>query len=225
MRRLARRSLILLLAVNMFALIAVNASAVGTISYVGDTEKFVFSADSNQHPTNLFSEFQNVMPGDVLKEQITVRNDAKNGVKIKLYLRSFGAQAGTEDFLSKLKLSVAQKDGSELFSAPASETAGLTDWTYLGTVYSGGEVKLEVTLKVPVELDNSYQNMAGYLDWEFMAEELPVEETDPDLPATSDTLYFVHYLMLFGVSVLSIVLLMTKKCMWSRQSQPNNCGE
>ena len=39
-----------------------------------------------------------------------------------------------------------------------------------------------MTLSVPVELDNQFQNKIGYLDWEFMIKEFPVENTDPTPP-------------------------------------------
>jgi hypothetical protein len=67
-----------------------------------------------------------------------------------------------------------------MFDAAANETAGLTDWVLLGTLYSGGEVDLTVTLEVPIELDNDYQKTVGYVNWEFKVEEFPVEESDPD---------------------------------------------
>jgi len=74
-----------------------------------------------------------------------------------------------------------------MFDAAADETAQLTDWVCLGTLYSGGEVNLNVILDVPVELDDPYQNQIGYLDWEFMIEEYDVEPDDPKPPLTKDT--------------------------------------
>ena len=59
-----------------------------------------------------------------------------------------------EEFLSQLQLTVTNSTGTVMFDAPASSTKGLTDWTYLGTLYSGGKADLAVVLKVPVELDN-----------------------------------------------------------------------
>ena len=38
-----------------------------------------------------------------------------------------------------------------MFDAPASATAQLSDWTYLGTLYSGGEVDLERMARVLLE--------------------------------------------------------------------------
>ena len=161
----------------------------GKVTYSGNAGQFVFEPGSDHSLTDLFPDFKGVMPGDVLTQKISVKNDADHKVKVKLYIRSLGAHEDSVDFLSQLSIKVAKSEENEMaymFDAAADETAQLTDWVYLGTLYSGGAVNLDVTLSVPVELPNEYQNMIGYLDWEFMVEELPVEDTDPKPPQTGD---------------------------------------
>ncbi|MBR5447497.1 MAG: hypothetical protein IKV40_03635, partial [Clostridia bacterium] len=140
-------------------------------------------------------------------QKIFIKNDVSNDVKIKLYIRSAGASEGSEDFLSKLKLTVSQDGSSKLFDAPANETAQLTDWVYLGTFYSGAEIDLNVTVSVPAELSNEYQDAVGHLEWQFKAEELPVEPDDPKPPQTGDRTSLPLYITTASLSGLVLVFL------------------
>ena len=212
------KKLLTLLIVCVVALSSVLPvyAAEGKVTYSGNAGEFIFEPGSDNSLTDLFPDFKGVMPGDTLTQKITVKNDASNDVKVKIYIRSLGAQEGSEAFLSQLGLKVktsAENEMAYMFDAAASETAQLTDWVCLGTLYSGGEVNLDVTLSVPVELGNEFKNQIGYLDWEFKIEEYPVEPDDPKPPQTGDNsnlgLWFT--LMICSLIMLIILLVWRKK--------------
>lgn len=203
----------------------------GNVTYDGNAQEFVFAPGSNYSPTDLFPDFKGVMPGDSITQKITVKNDASNDVKVKIYMRALGAHEDSVDFLSQLSLRVEKAEDNEMgymFDAAASETAQLTDWVCLGTLYSGGEVDLNVILDVPVELDNQYSSQIGKLDWEFMVEEFPIEEDDPQKPEkpqvpgilqptkTGDNSHGIVWISITACSMLVIFALL-----WRRRKSDN----
>lgn len=191
-------------------------AAEGTVTYSGNAGAFIFEPGSEHSPTDLFPELKDVMPGDTLTQRITVKNSADEQVKVKIYMRALGAHQESAAFLSRLGLQVAKSPENEMaymFDAAANETAQLTDWVCLGTLYAGGEVALDVTLSVPVELPNEFQNSIGYLDWEFRIEEFPAEPGDPQPPHTGIefNVAFWFVLMLCALTMLVILLIWRKR--------------
>ena len=208
-------TILITLAVLLSSTVTVFA-ADGKVTYSGNAGNFVFEPGSEHSLTDLFPNFKGVMPGDTLTQNITVKNDADNKVKVKIYMRSLGAHEDSVEFLSQLGLKVSKSEENKMaymFDAAANETAQLTDWVCLGTLYSGGEVNLDVTLNVPTSLDNEFQNKIGYLDWEFMIEEFPIEEGDPKPPQTGDNsnmgLWFT--IMICSLIMMIILLVWRKK--------------
>lgn len=212
-------------AAMLLLLCSANAlAAEGNVTYGENAGEFIFAPGSDYSPTDLFPDLKDVMPGDTLTQAITFENKASEEVRVDVYIRALGAHPGSEEFLSQLRLRVVRRDGGEaaLFDAPAHETAQLTDWVHLGTLYSGGQVDLDVILEVPAELDNAFQELVGYLDWEFAVTEslvlpivpdppIPPEPSDPpgppDSPETGDPFPLWGYVSAMAVSLLALVAL------------------
>lgn len=203
MKKLFSILLCLLVVMSM----ATTAFAAGNVTYEGESQKFIFEPGSDYSPTDLFSDFKGVMPGDSITQTVTINNKASNEVKVKIYMRALGAQEDTDKFLSQMTLTVTQKTDTILFDAPADQTAQLTDWVCLGTFYSGAKVDLDVALNVPIEMGNEFQSQIGYLDWEFKVEEYPIEKGDPESPKTGDTSNIILYTGLMAVSLVAVAIL------------------
>lgn len=214
MKKIISMLISLLVVTAMTCGLSISAYAAGTVTYSADSSKFIFEPGSSHSPTDLFTEYKGLMPGDSVRQDITVKNDSSYGVKVKLYVRSHGAHEDSVDFLSKLHLTVAKSENNEMaymFDAAADQTGGMTDWVYLGTLYSGGEVNLILNLDIPIELGNEYQDAIGYIDWEFKAEELPIDPDDPEPPQTGDNSNLYFYAMLASVSGIALVILIPKR--------------
>lgn len=199
-------------------------AAEGTVTYDGNAKEFIFAPGSEYSPTDLFPNFKDVMPGDTLTQNITLRNDASKKVKIDVYMRALGAHEDSVEFLSQLGLQVIKGPKNVIpymFDAAADEKAQLSDWVLLGTLYSGGEIDLEVILSVPVELDNQFQSKIGYLDWEFRVEEFPVEEDDPKPPYTGDDSKNGLWITLMLCSLAAMVILLI---VWRKKEKKKEEG-
>ena len=186
----------LVLALMLLCSTAVSfATGSSSVTYKGKAKEFIFQPGSDYSVTDLFTNFKGVMPGDTLTQQINVRNEASKKVNVKIYIRTLGpaelennngeeivSADDSADFLKEMKLTVETDSDKKLFDAPADQTAGLTEWVCLGTFRSGADVDLKVNLEVPITMGNDYQERIGALDWQFMAEEFPLDPDDPSTP-------------------------------------------
>ena len=220
MKKMKKNLSVFFLLTVMLLISSLTVFADGRVTYDGNAKDFIFAPGSEYSPTDLFTDFKNVMPGDSITQKVTIDNKIEKNVKIKVYMRSLGAEQGSEEFLSKMNLIVKQDGNSNLFDAPANQTAQLADWVCLGTIYSGGKIDLDVTLNVPITLENYFQEAIGYLDWQFKVEELPVGPGDPKPPKTGDATGQISWVfMMIG----SFAIILAFFAFYRRKENTNGC--
>ena len=202
MKRLITFILTLIFAI---AVVLSVSAADGNVIYSGDSGKFIFEPGSEYSPTDLFPNFKDVMPGDSISQYITVRNNASKSVKISM--RALGAHENSKEFLSQLNLYVEKVTDTPLFEASADQTAQLTEWKTVGVLSAGGEAELQVVLEVPTSLNNEQQSQIGYLDWEFM-----VEEIDDGKTQTGDNAKIVWGVIGLVASAVLIIFIVIWRC-------------
>ena len=192
-----------------------SALAASSVTYEGGAEKFVFLPGSIYSGSDLFENFKGVLPGDVLTQKITVKNDTDGQVRI--YMRAEPGEripAGlmekngltveeNRDFLNQLSMTVECRD-KEIFDAAPSETAQLTNNTLLGTFKKKGSTELTVTLTVPATMGNDYMGRIGIVPWTFMVEEIPEDDT----PDTGDWFQTTLWISIAAVLAAAIVMLL-----------------
>ncbi len=179
-------SLICVSAIIAILLNAIPAYATG-VTYDAKTQKFIYNNDTSYTATDLFENFKSCMPGDVLEQEITVKNLPADGKKVQLLMRSVGGKdENSDDLLNMLTLTVEQTNGKAVYSQSTAQSAGnLKDWVDLGTYTEEKNITIKVKLEIPITLGNEYQNLGDevhHIVWELKA-----IETEPEQPQQEDT--------------------------------------
>ena len=165
------------LALMLLVIMSMTAGAFAAdsaITFRGQAEGFGFQPGSQYTTTDLFDGFKNVMPGDVLTEEITFVNSAKDCDFVNLYMRAeahdeqgnpltYSEKFENEDGKDQAniagerdetvatmaeflsQLSMKVWNGTELiYEASPDETDGLAANKLLGTFRTGEKATLKV---------------------------------------------------------------------------------
>ena len=199
-----------LISIILMLLLLCGSALASSVTYVNRDELFEFKPGSAYQATDLFENFKDVLPGDVLEEQITVSNGSKGQVRIWLQCK-YDAYVETDakDFLNQLKLSVKSGDKS-IFEAEADQKAQLSEPVLLGTFKKKGKVDLNVTLEVPAELGSEYMGQIGVVPWTFLVEEIPEDDT-PDTGDWFQTGVWISVAAVLAAAILLLLLVQRKR--------------
>ena len=187
-----------------------------TVTYDHEQKGFIFEnvakMEGNEYP-NLFTDFQNMMPGDAETQDIRVQVENVDKGTVYMYLRTEltwednldeitdaeaeGYQDITdyeiqmEEALKQVKLVVSQ-EGKELTEA------SLAEGVLLGKFRNDDKTDLQVTLEIPLEAGNELANLYGEIGWVFTAEYhkdpiTPVGPVLPELNAADHFAYIIGY--------------------------------
>ena len=206
----------LLLALMLVFSLALPAFASGgSITYKGSTRIYVTPGKEAWTDSDMFGNFKNVMPGDVLEETVKITNLAVDCHYVQVNFQAVAHDATNQPsrkvtgagetlvsmnaFLSKLHLEVKRGD-SVIYSGPANTE---TDDIAIKALGPFKTLELTATLTVPKELGNEYAHREGEVDWVFTFRE--GYYNDDEAAKTGD--YILIAVAVLAVSALSLVLI------------------
>ena len=200
MKRTLKTVFSLLLVMAMVLSFSATAQAAGaTVTFTGK-DGYAIASGSGYTDTDLFQGFKNVMPGDTLTQDITIRNAANGCDYIKVYLKALphdedenpltysetyentdgndqqnvaGERDETVASMQEFlqQLNMTVKNGETVIFQGTPDVAGsLANNVLLGQLSKGESMKLTVELDVPIDLGNEYAHRVGEVDWVFLAE-------------------------------------------------------
>lgn len=186
---------------------------------VYDEQRITITGSGEYTPTDMFDNFKDVMPGDGLYQPVFISNESKTAVKVYMKAVAHDAENGLtysedyenadgkdqadvagqrdetvatmQDFLNQMTMQVKAGDTVAFDGSPAAAS----DYMYLGQLASGQSIQLDVSLTVPVAMNNTYAYRVGEVDWVFLAEEQPsgISQTGDFVP-----------LVLAGIGVVAV---------------------
>lgn len=136
---------------------------------------------------DVFMRFENVMPGDTLEHDTSVRIDRPTA-PVSIFVRLECSEEDAEK-LDEVNFSLLA-DGDEVARGSLAEITEAS--VRVGTLSDPDSIKLTLQIEVPTSLGNEHQFIEYPLNWRFIAQEDGGEgpggdkPTDPDKPVDPD---------------------------------------
>ena len=174
-----------------------------TVTYDHKEKGFIFDnvtkVEGNEYP-NLFTELAELMPGDSRDQDIRVQVKNLTSGTAYMYLRTEDMWADKPQEITQTEadayaalmeqITLIVKQGDKVLAE-----GDLSKGVLLGKLRSNDKVDLNVTVEVPLEMGNEFQNFHGEIGWVFTAE----YHNDPVKPVGPPALSAVdHYAYMVG---------------------------
>lgn len=182
--------------------ITIAYSSNPTLYFDGGSFKFI-----NVKNNDLFTNFKDLMPGDVKTQAIDINLNKINN-ESKLYMKLIN----NDEFLNNLRFKI-YKDNNVIFD-------NVNDFEKYNTpiiIYNQGESKnfqLKIDLEIPIEIGNEIEEISDTFEWQFLIEDYG--EEIKEVPKTGDNIYFYIILMNISLIVLLFTVMKLKKQMYKQ---------
>lgn len=134
-----------------------------SVEFNGDAHKLVAA------PKNFFQNFGTMMPGDTFSDSVKLANTTDKEAELFFRTDLKNQTAEQIDLLSKINLMV-NYGGKEVYNGPL-KADDLNTYISLGKYKAGQEGKLDFTVSVPKELNNTYALQKADVRWIFTVKE------------------------------------------------------
>ncbi len=155
------------------------------IEFKGGNTGFVFGENSG----DLFYSFKNMVPGQILSQQINAKNSSREETEIFLWAEKNGEKYYDDNNIAKeflcnhSKISITDQSGEIIYqgSLMAEDLSNALDVS-LGQFAPGEERRYIVNLQLSQDMDNSFEKLKTDLDWGVRASgrEAVIPETNDD---------------------------------------------
>ena len=158
-------------------------------------------------PDNLFDDIKSLMPGNSYNSNIEIKNTNKNNVD---YYLIFSIEKDAENYekksqlLSKLNLTITNKDGKTVYNGKMTENNKIL----LGTYKINENDVLNLKISVPNELENTYASLNPQLTMLFSA---GYDANDNTNPETGDKINIAMTIFLISSIGLIVVMILNYK--------------
>ncbi len=175
-----------------------------TVSYNGREKSFVFV---NTEETDLFPDFKEVVPGDVIAQEIEVRGDHITAAT-DFYLRAEVEEGAAIPESVLLHVYLGEKLISSSF---LSDEKALAQEVHLCRMEKDGTAKLTAVLEVPTSVGNEISDMQQKVKWIFTVQEQDSDVSRPIQTGDSNNWNFAIAVNAASLLTIFFILFYRKK--------------